>query len=169
MGASEDRNVHHEHGPSLVIYEDCRNQIGKHDNIHDYCQRENIKIVRHSLLVGDYQISNKGDIIVDTKHDVGELASNVFQEHERFRRELLRAQECGIQLIVLTEESLPGGRLENWRSPLDGSGIPRHRFDPAVLRKAMITMQERYGVRFRFCDGRSTGKTLIAYLKGELR
>lgn len=155
--------------PDLVLLEDTRNQIGQHDNIHRYCEQANVKIVRSKLYVGDYQIANQGGICVDTKASVGELASNCFQEHERFRRELIRAQESGIQLIVLTEESLPGGRLDQWRSPLDGSGCPRYRFDPAVLRKALITMQERYGVRFRFCDGRSTGKTLIAYLKGELR
>jgi hypothetical protein len=40
------------------------------------------------------------------------------------------------------------------------------RFDPAILRKAMITMQQEYGVKFRFCDGRSTGKQIIEYLEG---
>jgi hypothetical protein len=36
-----------------------------------------------------------------------------------------------------------------------------------VLRKVLITMQDKYDVSFRFCDGRSTGKLLIEYLKGE--
>ena len=27
--------------------------------------------------------------------------------------------------------------------------------------------QEKYGVKFRFCDGRSTGKVLMEYLEGE--
>jgi hypothetical protein len=30
----------------------------------------------------------------------------------------------------------------------------------------MITMQQEYGVKFRFCDGRSTGKQIIEYLEG---
>ena len=46
-------------------------------------------------------------------------------------------------------------------------GRPKFKFDPAILKKAMLTMQEKYGVKFRFCDGRSTGKVLIEYLKGE--
>ena len=146
----------------MVLYEDTRQQAGKHKNIHAYCEQAGIKIIRQALNVGDYQIAGKGNISVDTKQSVLELAGNVFQEHRRFRDECVRAQECDIQLIVLIEEQLPGGRLVNWRPPVGSV-----RFDPATLRKAMITMQQEYGVKFRFCDGRSTGKQLIEYLTGE--
>jgi len=150
----------------MVLYEDTRQQIGKHRNVHLYCQQTGIKIIRQALNVGDYQIAGKGDISVDTKMGVLELAGNVFQDHERFRAECLRAQECGIQLIILVEELLPGGRLDRWRPPIGWNGRPVARFDPAILRKAMITMQQEYGVKFRFCDGRSTGKQIIEYLEG---
>ena len=151
----------------MVLYEDSRQQPGKHRNIHAYCEQQGIEIIRQCLNVGDYQIAGKGDISVDTKADVPELASNIFQEHERFRDECERAQRCGIKLIVLIEDVLPKGRLDYWRSPMGKDGLPKHKFDPAVLRKAMITMQEKYGCSFRFCDGRSTGRVLIEYLKGE--
>lgn len=151
----------------MVIYEDTRQQPGKHQNIHAYCREVGIRIIRQALNVGDYQIAGKGDISVDTKQGVMELAGNVFQDHERFRAECMRAQECGIQLIILIEENLPGGRLDRWRPPVGSNGLPMTRFNPATLRKAMITMQNEYGVKFRFCDGRSTGKTMIEYLKGE--
>lgn len=152
---------------SLVLLEDTRQQPGKHKNIQAYCDQQGIKIIRQCLMCGDYQIANKGDIVVDTKSGVGELAMDIFQSHDRFRRQCEKAQECDIQLIVLVEEVLPGGSLLNWQAPLNRNGTPRYKFNPAVLRKAMITMQEKYGVRFRFCDGRSTGKELIEYLKGE--
>ena len=145
----------------MVLYEDTRQQAGKHKNIHAYCRETGIKIIRQALNVGDYQIAGKGDISVDTKQNVLELAGNVFQDHERFRDECLRAQECGIQLIILVEEVLPSGRLDRWKPTRPV------RFDPAILRKAMITMQKEYSVKFRFCDGRSTGRQLIEYLKGE--
>lgn len=150
----------------MVLYEDTRQQTGKHRNIHAYCDKTGIRIIRQALNVGDYQIAGKGDISVDTKQGVIELAGNIFQEHERFRAECLRAKECGIQLIILIEEALPGGRLDRWRSPVGRDGLPLTRFDPATLRKAMITMQTEYGVKFRFCDGRSTGRMLIEYLEG---
>lgn len=151
----------------MVLLEDTRNQIGKHRNIEAYCRMKGIEIIRQALLVGDYMIANQGAVSVDTKQDVRELAMDVFQEHRRFRDECERAQKCGITLIVLVEETLPGGRLENWRSPVGRDGRPICRFDPKTLRKAMITMQEKYGVKFRFCDGRSTGRILMEYLKGE--
>ncbi len=153
----------------MVIYEDTRQQAGKHKNIHAYCRASGIKIIRQALNVGDYQIAGKGDISVDTKQGVLELAGNVFQDHERFRAECLRAQECGIQLIILIEEALPGGRLDKWRPPIKWDGQPVSRFNPATLRKAMITMQEEHGCKFRFCDARSTGKVMIEYLKGVRR
>lgn len=153
----------------MVLLEDTRNQPGKHRNIEAYCRQHDIEIVRTKLLVGDYMLTGPGSggISVDTKYGVPELASNVFQEHERFRSECELAQKCNIQLIVLIEEVLPGGLLENWRSPRGADGLPRHKFDPEKLKKAMLTMQDKYDVRFRFCDGRSTGRVLMEYLKGE--
>ena len=153
----------------MILLEDTRNQPGKHKNIEAYCRQQGIEIVRTKLLVGDYMLTGAGSggISVDTKQDVAEIAGNIFQSHERFRRECETAHKCEIQLIVLIEEALPGGRLDQWQSPLGRDGKPKHRFDPKILRKAMLTMQDRYGVKFRFCDGRSTGKVLLEYLKGE--
>lgn len=155
----------------MVLLEDTRNQPGKHKNIAAYCKQMGIEIVRTKLLVGDYMLagSDGGGISVDTKTlGVPEIANNILSaSHDRFRRECEMAQKCGIQLIVLIEEPLPGGRLDKWVSPLDRDGKPKYKFDPVILRKAMYTMQEKYQVRFRFCDGRSTGKQLIEYLKGE--
>ena len=109
----------------------------------------------------------KGDIAVDTKYGVSEIAMCCFQDHERFRAECERAQQLGIKLIILIEEVPPEGDLTKWRSPLDRYGRPRCQFNPETLQKVMNTMTERYGVIFRYCDGRSTGKLLIEYLRGE--
>ena len=150
----------------MVLYEDTRQQAYKHENIRKYCQRHDIEIIRQALNVGDYQIAGKGDISVDTKYGVPELAMCCFQDHDRFRAECERAQRCGIKLIILTEEKLPGGRLDWWRSPIGWDGLPMHKFNPETLRKVLITMQKEYGVMFRFCDWHSTGKQLIEYLTG---
>lgn len=158
---------------AMILLEDTRQQAGKHKNVHAYCEQQGIEIFRQGLNVGDYMLCGpefggiKGDISVDSKYGVPELASCCFQDHVRFRDEMERAKKFGIQLIVLTEEVLPGGLLENWRSPMGRDGLPKYKFDPMTLKKTMLTMQERYGVKFRFCDGRSTGKTLFEFLKGE--
>lgn len=142
----------------MVLLEDTRNKPGEHWNISDYCERNGIVLRRSKLYVGDYQIANSGGIVVDSKKSVLEIAGNVFQEHRRFRDECIRAQEAGIRLIVLVEERLPEGRLDRWVPPM------AVRFDPGTLRKAMYTMQDKYGVAFRFCAPEDTGRVLIEYL-----
>lgn len=155
----------------MVLYEDTRQQAGKHKNVHKYCAENGIEIIRQALNVGDYMLAGPGGggISVDTKYGVPELAMCVFQEHERFSDECKRAQKCGIQLYVLTEEVPPGGRLVNWRSPIGWDGLPMHKFKPDLLRKAMITMQEKYGVRFLFCRREHTGMMIIRLLTGGAR
>jgi len=157
----------------MLLIEDSRQQAGKHKNIHQYCEKQGIEIIRQCLNVGDYMLAGpeyggiKGDICCDTKYGVPELANCCFQDHERFRDEMQRANRLGVQLIILTEEALPNGRLDLWKSPVDRDGEPKYLFNPVTLRKVLVTMEDKYKVKFRFCDGRSTGKLLIEYLKGE--
>lgn len=151
----------------MIVLEDTRNQVHKHDNIHRYFNEHEIEFRRTKLYVGDYIIANRGDVAIDTKKDVMELITDLHKDHKRFRDECLRAQEAGIELIVLTEELLPGGRLENWKSPRKANGQLLTTTDPAVLRKMMITMQSKYSVKFRFCSPDSTGSEIMRYLRSE--
>lgn len=154
-----------------VILEDTRNQIGKHKALNEYLQSAGYKVVRQAMYVGDYMAANNGGICVDTKKDVLELIMDMHQDHERFRSECERAQEAGIQLYVLIEEALPEGKLEKWRSPVYQhttrnhiAGMPMTRTNPVTLRKSLVTMTEKYGVRFRFCDKSQTGEMLLRLL-----
>lgn len=160
----------------MILLEDTRNQVGQHKNIEAYCKRMGILMERRCLSVGDYMFPD-GKISVDTKQDILELSHNIMSsDHRRFKAECERAQEQGIQLIILTEEVPPFGRLDMWEVPRFRTSGKYHRFndpmtlvDPAALRKACITMQIKYGVKFRFCNGRQTPSRVIKYLKGELK
>lgn len=118
-----------------------------------------------------------GTVSVDTKQDILELAHNVMSsDHRRFKDECIRATEAGIQLVVLIEEVPPFGRLDMWEVPRFKSSGRYHKYgdpmtlvDPSALRKACITMQEKYGVKFRFCTRRQSPARIIKYLKGELK
>ena len=94
----------------MLIVEDTRNQVGKHKAVNEYLESQGHKVVRSKMLVGDYMIANDGSVAIDTKMSVLELIADIYQQHDRFRRECQLAQEAGIQLYVLTEEELPGGR-----------------------------------------------------------
>ena len=161
----------------MTLIEDSRQQEGKHKNIHLYCKRHGIEIVRKCLSVGDYMIEDGLPISVDTKMDILEICKDVMSsDHRRFRAECIRAQLLGIQLIVLIEELPPYGKLDLWEVPRWKSSNQFHRYgdpmtmvDPVALRKALITMTKKYGVKFRFCNRRQSPSRVIKYLTGEFK
>jgi ERCC4-type nuclease len=142
----------------MVILEDTRQQAGKHANIERYFQKAGITVERCCLYVGDYAIANDQSRAVDTKQDVCEIAKDIMSsDHQRFAAECERAQAAGIKLLVLIEEALPEGGLANWKS--------KHTtVKGESLKRAMLTMTVKYGVRFRFCDARQAGRLIAEYL-----
>lgn len=155
----------------MVIIEDTRNQVGKHKEINAFLKSQGHTVIRSKMLVGDYQIANNGSVVIDTKKDVLELIQDIYQDHKRFKTECVTAQEAGIQLYVLIEEKLPNGRLDEWVSPVWKSstkthkaGQPISKANPSTLRKALYTMQERYGVKFLFCPKEKTGEIILKIL-----
>ena len=123
-------------------------------------------------------------VAVDTKMDMTEIEGNITgKAHERFRDECILAQNCGIKLYVLVEtnevKSLEdvakwqNPRLRRWMrlNALHKQGkalsytIPSK---PPVngerLMKAMVTMQEKYGVTFEFCTPIEAGAKVIELL-----
>ena len=102
---------------------------------------------------------------MDRKKDLQELCGNVCQQHERFRSELVRAHEAGIQIVILCEHGGGIKCLEDvyfWNNP-------RRRTSPKAmdgwkLFKVLNTMKEKYGVRFEFCDKRQTGRRIVEIL-----
>ena len=160
----------------MILLSDTRQQPGKHKNIELYCRRHGIELVRQKLEVGDYMLPD-GTISVDTKQDMMEICKDIMSnDHRRVRAECERAKDMGIQLIILIEETVPFGRVELWEVPRWRTSGRYHRYgdpmtlvEPKALAKAMQTMEEKYGVKFRFCHRRETPRRLIKYLNGEYR
>ena len=123
------------------------------------------------LFIGDYQDFNRPQIIVDRKQNIAELAKNCTADHERFRRELERAQKANTTLVVLVEQNRykDGDRwihvetiedLMLWESPhttIRGEKVYR------VLRSWMA----KYPLRIEFCDKRSTGRRIYEIIYEE--
>ena len=166
----------------MILIEDTRQQEGKHKNIEQYCKRHGIQVVRKCLPVGDYMLSEDGEnptgkVSVDTKRDLLEICKDIMSiDHRRFRSECQRAKDNGIELIILVEEMPPYGIVDLWEVPRWESSNQYHRYgdpmtlvEPRTLRKAMDTMEGKYGVRFRFCTRRESPHKVIKYLRGEYR
>jgi len=149
----------------MVILEDTRQQEGKHKNIDAYFKSKGIAVERCCLYVGDYAVANDQSRVVDTKQDVLEIAKDIMsKDHDRFQRECSKAQDAGIKLLVLIEEKLPEGGLINWTAPRDSRGRSLTAVKGETLKRAMLTMTIKYGVKFRFCDSRDTGRIIVEYL-----
>lgn len=132
------------------------------------------------LYVGDYQSLDNGRLAIDRKKDLLELCGNVTQQHERFRAELVRAQEAGIQIIILIEHGSDINSLEDvyfWENPrkheVKWHTVNGHRvqyvesakaIDGRQLYKSMVTIQQKYGVRFAFCSKDKTGEKIVELL-----
>lgn len=117
------------------------------------------------LFCGDYVSLDNARHVVDRKKDLQELCGNVCQQHERFKAELVRAQEMGIRITILCEHGGGVHTLEDvyfWQNP-------RRRTSPEAMNgdrlyKVLKTMSERYDVDFQFCDKRQTGRRIVEIL-----
>lgn len=149
----------------MQIQIDTREHASERDRIEAQLDAVGVQHFRSKLYVGDYMSLDNPRKVIDRKKDLGELCSNVTQQHERFRAELVRAKENGIQVIILCEHGGNIRQLEDvffWENP-------RRRHSPkatsgAQLFRSLCTMRDRYGVQFAFCDKRQTGKEIVRLL-----
>lgn len=136
----------------MHLIEDSRQQAGKHEIKHEHFAAAGDTLVRCALPAGDYALPPV--VSVDTKASMSEIATNIGtpSDHKRFRAECQKAQDMGTHLYVLVENE------EGIRSIQDVARWenPRRFFSPKAINgerlcRAMLTMQERYGVTFVFC------------------
>ena len=162
----------------MIIQIDSREKAKAIQKIIEEFDRQGIKHPVSKLMVGDYMNYDNPRVIVDRKQNLTEVCSNVCQDHDRFRRELVLAKENGIQLIILCEHGKDIKSLEDvifWKNPrsekrkkIDGKWQTVHTnaMKGDVLYKILTTLQEKYGVRFEFCDKDETGKKIVEILGG---
>lgn len=150
---------------------DTREKPKAIQSILRYMDNHDVEHVSTKLLIGDYQDFNRPGIVVDRKQNIAELAKNCTSDHERFRRELQRAQKAGTQLVVLVEQNrywdrdkwIHIGSIEDlmlWSNPhttITGEKVYR------VLRSWMA----KYPMRVEFCDKRETGRRIYEIIYGE--
>lgn len=151
----------------MIVLEDSRQKLEKNKHIREQLEHLGYKVDRCKLYTGDYTWATNQSICVDTKANMGEIESNLIQDHERFREECIRAKEAGIQLVVLIQD-------QKIKSVTDVFGWynPRKRFSPKAvsgrqLAKMMISMESKYAVKFEFCTKNEVGQRIIELLGGE--
>jgi hypothetical protein len=167
-----------------VIWKDTRQHHGKHAVKEEWWESHGVPTVLKKLDFGDYQIDGS-NVSVDTKQGLAEIAGNLSREHNRFRREVERANDAGFLLVVLVETN-EAECLEDVRkwcnthclkctyrhgglcNPRDDGVCQRHGTKHPVqgemLAKQMKTMESRYSVRFEFVRPENSAKRICELL-----
>ena len=152
-----------------VLIEDTRQQASKHEAKHEAFERMGVTIVRSKLAHGDYAFPPR--VSVDTKQSIAELASDIDQQHERFRAECIGARDAGTQLVILVENAEGVDSIESLAAWSEGERsfrrrkTAKRRLSGMRLAKACLTMQRKYGVRFEFCAPDAAAEKLLELLR----
>lgn len=166
----------------MVIQVDTREKKNAIQKILQEFDRQGIEYFMEKLDVADYKNLDNPTVVVDRKQNLNEVANNVCQDHERFRRELIRGQEAGEKVVILIEHNKKGdqNKVESiadviwWDNPrrhkrkLNDEGYwveeETNAIEGEKLAKIMATMQKKYGCEWRFCDKEDTGAEIIRIL-----
>lgn len=149
----------------MTIQIDSREHKWELARIQRQLKKLGVKTIVSKLYVGDYQSLDNPRLVIDRKKDLQELCGNVTQQHERFRKELLRAQDAGIRIIILVEHGADVQALEDvyfWDNPRLAQS-PNATTGRALYR-SLCTIRDKYDVRFEFCLKRETGKRIMELL-----
>lgn len=152
----------------MIIQIDTREKARAIQKILAEFEKQGVKYFNSKLPVGDYISLDNAKLAVDRKQNLLELCNNVCQQHKRFIAEIERANEFGIKLVILCEH---GGKIKSLDDVLNWVN-PRLKESPLAvsgerLYRILITIRNKYGVDFLFCDKRQTGKKIIEILGGE--
>lgn len=163
----------------MVIQIDSREKPHAIQLILAEFDKQRIKHPVSKLLVGDYMNYDNPRLVVDRKQNLIELCSNVCQDHERFRNEIIRAQENGIRIVFLCEHGDGIESLEDvifWQNPrinkmkrVNGHLVKYQTKATTgeTLYNILTTMQKKYGVEFLFCRKEDTGRRIVEILSDE--
>lgn len=163
----------------MIIQIDSREKARAIKNIVAEFDKRGVVHPVSKLMVGDYMNYDNPRLIIDRKQNLTELCSNVCQDHDRFRRELLLAQQNEIKIIFLVEHGNGIKCIEDviwWNNPRrfkrvidQATGkwkeVETKAMKGETLYKILRTQERKYGCQFLFCDKKDTGKRIIELLE----
>ena len=140
----------------------CDTREQKNDHILAFFDLNGIEYKIQKLDTGDYMLEGSPGLTIDRKRDLGELCGNLFsRDRGRFWREVRRAQETGLKMIVLIEHGGKVKRLDDvkrWRGKWT-------RVTGSALYAEICRVSIAYGVEFMFCSKKNTGRKILELLE----
>lgn len=154
----------------MIVQIDTREKSRAIKSIVATFDRLGVKHISSKLYVGDYMSLYNPRLVVDRKRNLLEVCGNVAQDLPRFRRELERARDAGIKMVVLVEHGPDVREMPDvlyWRNPRL-SESPMALSGERLYRK-MAVLARSYGVDWQFCTKAQTGRRILEILGGEQR
>lgn len=141
-----------------MIIVDTREKENRH--IIDFFKRYKIPYMITKLDYGDYFNTENINVVVERKFSIGEIAHNICSsDHERFIREIERCNAEKLKMyIVITSTIEDLEALEKWNATPTENEKNHTKVKGSTLAKAIRTIQQKYGVEFRFVK-----KSLVAW------
>ena len=151
----------------MTIYVDTREKPDAIAKIIETFDAAGVEVIHQKLDEGDYATSPDSLLVIDRKQNLAEVCANLTWQHERFQRELRRAELKGKHLTILVEH---GGTIhtlddvKNWKNPRTKESP--YAVSGKRLHQLMLGYAARYHIDWQFCDKRVTGKRIIEILTG---
>ena len=150
----------------MDIQIDTREHDDAVKGIKQYFDDNGIRHFNSKMFVGDYMSLDNARFCIDRKQSLLEICQNVCQDHDRFARELERANRYGIKLVFLIEHGPEIRTLDdvkNWKNPrLKTSKLA---VSGERLYKILRTLEETYNTKFYFCTKAQTARGIIKLLR----
>ena len=151
----------------MLIIQDCREKIGHHQPIIEYCKSHEIPLIRKRLEVGDYMLGEIkcGKVVpigkrsIDTKSGgIAELCGDLYRDKVAFNKKYKKCYENGIELYVLVEQEIKSlTDILSWSSP-------HSKVSGKMLYDMIDRVRKSYGVKFVFCKKENVAQTIINIL-----
>ena len=135
------------------------------DPIPYYKQDKGLKTGDFTLVVqlpNRNQINFQDKIIIERKNSLNELCQNLFDKKDsegftRFERELKRAKEQGIKVVLLVE-------VEDMHSKILSSKHFRYdkasKVSPKAFNSILRTLQARYNISIEYCNKKDSARLI---------
>ena len=130
-----------------------------------YKQEKGLKTGDFTICVqlpNNCQINFQDKIVIERKKDLNELCCNLFDKKDsegltRFERELVRAKEQGIKVILLVE-------IDNMHSKIMSSKHFRYdkasRVSPKSFNSILRSLQARYDISIEYCEKNQSARLI---------
>lgn len=143
-----------------MIQIDTREKPHAIAGIKKFFDAHNIDYIEKKMDIADYCVIGQESIVIDRKRNLQEVAQNLCSnDSSRFWREVRAAYRSKIHMVILVEQS----GIENlndvskWNSKYQ-------RLSGKRLQEEMFRVAIAYGVEWKFCHKRSTGRVICELL-----